>query len=54
MRNNRYTNKRLRAIGVKTLTWDGKFDCDFCGENFGNDPIKLVLHMVKKHNHSGR
>lgn len=28
------------------------FECEFCGENFGNDPIKLALHIRDNHEHN--
>ncbi len=29
--------------------WEDSFICTYCGKNFGNNPIKLALHIRDNH-----
>jgi len=31
------------------MSWQDNFNCDFCGKEFGNNPIKLALHIKNNH-----
>jgi len=31
------------------MPWDDNFYCTFCGMKFGNNPLKLALHIRNNH-----